>query len=133
MAHNWKSDKNAAERKGTMQACVECGTEFYVPPSQQGKRLRCSKECKAEFERKEVECTCQNCGETFTVKERDVRRGRGIYCGTTCTGRAKAKRARLTPRKKAKTLEEWEENSRKSITAILRATTRRQRAAKRRS
>jgi len=124
MGHNAKSDENKANRKGTMQACLECGTEFYVPPSQQGKRQMCSKECKATRERKDVLCVCGYCGADFNAKERDVRRGRGQFCSVVCSGAAKTAKAKAEPRKKIRTQEDWDKYNREA-SAILQGPTRR--------
>jgi hypothetical protein len=42
-----------ADRKdGVMNRCVECGTEFYAPPSHREKRSYCSRKCRASAQSK---------------------------------------------------------------------------------
>ena len=73
--------------KGTTKQCAHCAKDFWQPPSlaRRGFGLYCSNACNGAATRKQIACTCVQCGSSFSVAphRKKVANG-GSFCSHTC-------------------------------------------------
>lgn len=66
--------------------CGTCGDLFGVDFTRRATARFCSEACRDRRHRSElVACTCRECGEGFSVKEWQIRQGRGSFCSRRCS------------------------------------------------
>lgn len=68
------------ERKGAIVACLECGKEEYMPPSQVARHKYCSWTCQSAASEKARRRTCARCGTAFDGIGSTV----GKFCSRQC-------------------------------------------------
>jgi hypothetical protein len=70
-------------RRGTMRACIRCGTEFYAMKS--STQRTCSRECSDAVRIKSrLTQVCETCGVSFEVLESVLKYNTGKYCSRAC-------------------------------------------------
>lgn len=71
-------------------ACLRCGSDFECKAMEMraGRRF-CSKACMLDARRRTAKL-CLECGMVFTpTPKKDLRKGKGLYCGRQCAGAAR--------------------------------------------
>ncbi len=67
-------------RTGEVRACLECGKEMYLSPSELSKRKYCSRECQSAAIERGNQRACLRCGVAFQWRSGIV----GKYCNWKC-------------------------------------------------
>lgn len=67
--------------------CPQCGIQFQ--PLQRQTQKYCSRICRDNARKNQVECICEFCGLSFQTKSSQIERGRGKYCSIACRDAAK--------------------------------------------
>jgi len=75
------------ELAGIDRECPICGDEFTTVPAKDNQY--CSRECGIEAQRKQVELSCEVCGDTFSVCESIAEERR--HCSRECKGKTHSK------------------------------------------
>jgi hypothetical protein len=76
-------------RSGDYTDCANCGRSFYRYPCESN-RLFCDPECANTFKRKYIPetRTCNQCGSSFTYRDRPNSNNAGKYCSVECRNTA---------------------------------------------
>ena len=72
--------------------CAHCGTQFSTRPYKirSGRPLYCSTDCMHAARLRQITCTCQYCGRTFSRKSSDIKKkGHGQFCSNDCSYQAR--------------------------------------------
>lgn len=82
---------HASRRTKKTVNCLRCGKEFYAFPAdlKRGQGKYCSRRCSRI---KQIEMTCQSCGETYTVGP--SRYLTSNFCSQKCSGKSQTERVR---------------------------------------
>lgn len=73
--------------KGTTEQCLHCGKDFWRSPSlaKRGFGKFCSNACNGAGSRKQIDRSCIQCGENFSVPEHRVKAKNGAnFCSHPC-------------------------------------------------
>jgi hypothetical protein len=74
------------------RVCEQCGNPFFAKRGQiaKGWGRFCSAACRAQGNKKQMECTCETCGRMFFAHHSNYIRGRAKHCSLACKGAAQS-------------------------------------------
>ena len=67
--------------------CQLCERQYWLPPSEAGKRTTCGADCRAALRaraKKAREVECLHCGRSFVPRTTQLAEGQGKYCSVRC-------------------------------------------------
>lgn len=71
--------------------CEQCGTEFFIYPSdiKHGRGKYCSKKCYDEAQKTCVKCICRQCDAEFEACPSLIKQGKGKFCSRKCRDKSR--------------------------------------------